>query len=274
MAFRLAWHDSALVSVCAFAFPRWLFACLYHRCPGPLGGPGGAKERGCGGNLWGTLGLWGRVPRWFAPRRPAGSPEPFPTTVSGSPWGGRVVGNGGGRPLQGSSQAGGTTGHATGHTVAACRVSGLCRDCVGAVWLSPSGIASDEFGYDAPPVLTRNRGVPVRPRPAWRLSRCDFAGCRASVLVGGLDGRQESYPIGTFAAGVVSQGCGPLDGQASALVRGGGIVPFFVTPSDPSGATSTGLRAVSGASRCGGSSRRGLPDGRTGCPSARPAAAW
>ncbi len=31
--------------------------------------------------------LWGWVPRWFPPRRPAGSPEPFPTTVSGSPMG-------------------------------------------------------------------------------------------------------------------------------------------------------------------------------------------
>src|SRR5215472_12131436 len=37
-------------------------------------------------------------------------PEPFPTTLSGPPWGGRVVGNGGGRPPEGTSQAGGATG--------------------------------------------------------------------------------------------------------------------------------------------------------------------
>jgi hypothetical protein len=44
----------------------------------------------------------GLVPWWFLPRADAvGTPEPFPTTLSGSPGGGRVVGNGGGRPPKG-----------------------------------------------------------------------------------------------------------------------------------------------------------------------------
>jgi hypothetical protein len=40
----------------------------------------------------------GLVPQWFLPRRRPALPEPFPTSPSGSPWGGGEVGNGGGRP--------------------------------------------------------------------------------------------------------------------------------------------------------------------------------
>src|SRR5215472_2015166 len=54
-------------------------------------------------------------------------PEPFPTTLSGPPWGGRVVGNGGGRPPEGTSQAGGATGTCGGHT--GCLVD--VRGCAG-----------------------------------------------------------------------------------------------------------------------------------------------
>src|SRR5215472_3963277 len=65
-----------------------------------------------------------------------------------------------------------------------------------------------------------------RPTPTWRLARVS----KDATITGDLEIRGPSCPA--VPQGVRSEADGPLDGQAAALViRGSGIVPFFVTPS-------------------------------------------
>jgi hypothetical protein len=103
------------------------------RVAGPWGGPGGAKDGGAGETFGEPRGEGDGCPDGFPRAGPAGTPEPFPTTLSGSPWGGRVVGNGGGRPpkvvFPGQQGNRYHRGAHSGRTPRAAGVQPLCGPC-------------------------------------------------------------------------------------------------------------------------------------------------
>src|SRR6266496_4292365 len=113
--------------------------CGDHR---PGGWDGGAKETGVRGrNLWRNRAVRAGAPVVSPPPAHLSHhlPEPFPTTLSGSPWGGRVVGNGGGRPpkvvFAGRRDSGRDHVAHTGRTPRLAGVSSVCRRCVVVGWL-------------------------------------------------------------------------------------------------------------------------------------------